>query len=262
MHKRCVHLCDTGKESYSGAMLVRCNVRDITMIGSRPNVCRHCAHFTESQEEMVNETRPGAQMVRDEPPEPHENMTEYERALSMTFIDTTSLHRCQDGTFYIYRYHPERRGMNPAFDEVSNKILSVKCNDDDAISTFARAIDERMNDDADIVICVIPSHEQGLNESGIRTIAKRLCKNDVIDGTECLLRRRTIKTKHRGGHRDLSDEIDSLVVQKADLIQDRIVLLLDDIYTTGTSVRAGRNRLKESGARYVLCLVLGRTVRE
>ena len=232
------------------------------MIGPRPNTCRHCAHYEDPQEEVVHETRPGAQMVRDEPPEPHDDMTEYEHALSMVFLDAASLQRCHDGTFYLSRYHPERRGMNPAFDEVSNKMLGVKGNDDDAISTFARAIDERMNEEADITICVMPSHERGLKESGIRTIAKRLCKNDIVDGTECLLRRRTIKTKHLNGNRDFSDEIDSLVVQRTDLIEDRIVLLLDDIYTTGTSVRAGRNKLKGSGARYVLCLVLGRTVRE
>ena len=50
-------------------------------------------------------------------------------------------------------------------------------------------------------------------------------------------------------------------VIKPDIIKNRIVLLLDDVFTTGTSLWAGRKLLLNAGAEDVVLFALGKTYR-
>lgn len=115
---------------------------------------------------------------------------------------------------------------------------------------------------------MVPSHEKGLQYSGIRILAHRLLaythpedigSSVIIDGTNVLERTKTIEKKTDGGMRDIDYELSSLAVRDAHLIKGKQVLLLDDVTTTGTSLSAGKRKLLQAGAKIVIPLALGET---
>ena len=61
--------------------------------------------------------------------------------------------------------------------------------------------------------------------------------------------------------RDLQEEIRSLTVRNENIIKDQQVLLMDDITTTGTSLKAEKYALEQSGAKIVALLALGKTIK-
>ncbi len=118
-----------------------------------------------------------------------------------------------------------------------------------------------LSDGDKYVICVYPTSEEGIAFTGMRTIAKRLCEysSQRIDGTDVLLRSFGIQKKSVGGERDLQKEIRSLTVRNENIIRGQQVLLMDDITTTGTSLKAGKIVLKQAGAKIVALLAIGKT---
>ncbi len=112
------------------------------------------------------------------------------------------------------------------------------------------------------MICVIPTHAAGTAPSGIRTIAKQLCSHLVIDGTDVISRVFEIPKKTVGESSDMQLEIKSLAVTDESVVRGRQVLLLDDVTTTGTSLKAGKYLIEQAGAEIVVLLALARTQME
>ena len=188
--------------------------------------------------------------------------------IQSTFSDLNLLQQRSNDTFYIYDYHKywldkENKVMNPNFDGMSSDILDVKQNEDNQVTRFSGVVQDLLNRDFTFVICVMPSHEIGTQPSGIRTIAKRVCTGNIIDGTDCLYRSCKMQSSHTSGsRRNYEEEFGSLGVQNENLIQGQPVLLLDDVTTTGVSFRAGKDHLLQAGGGVVICLALGMTVLE
>ena len=120
-------------------------------------------------------------------------------------------------------------------------------------------MNKTIRDDVEIVISVIPSSVEGLAETPIRLVAKELRGGCRIDGTSCLVRKYTVTKKHEGGSRNLIEEIQSLKVQNNDIIKDKVVIVLDDITTSGVSMDASIKLFKEAGARKVYGLAIAKT---
>ena len=158
------------------------------------------------------------------------------------------------------KYYPKRGRPYRDMDEFSSMILDIKkdgnpqSRDYDAINYFADRLHSILSDRDKYVICVHPTHKKGIVFTGMRTIAKRLCEysSQRIDGKDVLLRAFKIPKKSigGGGERDLQKEI---------IIRGQQVLLMDDITTTGTSLKAGKIVLKHAGAKIVALLALGKT---
>lgn len=131
------------------------------------------------------------------------------------------------------KYHPWRSGMNPKFDSFSKQILDIKNQKPDAIEYFTNQLRDILNDNEEYVICVIPSSKKGLADSGIRAVAKRLCQLPIIDGTNVIIRNRTMDPNHLSAKkRSLEEELDSLTIDNEGIIRYKQVLLLDDITTS------------------------------
>ncbi len=116
-----------------------------------------------------------------------------------------------------------------------------------------------LSDTEEYVICVIPTHAVGTAPSGVRTIAKQLCSHLIINGTDAISRAFEIQKKTVGGSRDMQLEIKSLTVTDESIVRGRQVLLLDDVTTTGTSLKAGKCLIEQSGAEIVVLLALAKT---
>jgi hypothetical protein len=144
-------------------------------------------------------------------------------------------------------------------DEHTRNILGLKWRDTDAVAFFYRKLDPLLA--RDFVIAVVPSHTPANQSSGIRDVARRLARNGRIDGTACLVRHRAIEKLSQGGSRSARLHNETISVANAKYIQDREILLLDDVMTTGNSLQACKDILCTSGARQVHGLALGRTAR-
>ncbi|MBP1908305.1 phosphoribosyltransferase [Methanolobus bombayensis] len=202
-------------------------------------------------------------------------------------------------------YQTPRRGYNPNpyFDDFSQHILNVKKSSKEtdlserskiSLSFFLYKFELILDFCSEYTICVMPSSEAGLQDSGIRQIASMLaeypyyancdCEESLLftfadvfvesleyevdylirDGTDVLHRTKTVTPKHLGGRRgDINYEMESLDIIEdiidEDLIRGKQVLLLDDIATSGASLKAGKELLLEAGARIVIPFALGET---
>lgn len=150
---------------------------------------------------------------------------------------------------------------NHECDAFTKKIHDIKHNKPayDTINYFTEQLINIISNTENFVICVIPKHTIGTAPSGIRTIAKRLCNPPIIDGTDVIFRSKETEKKAYGGNRDNNFEIESLSVKNDYIIKDQQVLLLDDVTTSGSSLRAGKYILEKAGAKLVAMYALGFT---
>ncbi|MCK5343154.1 MAG: phosphoribosyltransferase, partial [Candidatus Heimdallarchaeota archaeon] len=178
----------------------------------------------------------------------------------LIFREPKKYTRALDSNQTLGKYHPWREGMNPNFDQFSQQIHDVKNQKPDTIEYFTDRLHDILNDNEEYVICVIPSSKKGLADSGIRSVAKRLCQPPIIDGTDIIIRNRTVEPNHTSKQkRSLELELDSITIAKKEIIKGKQVLLLDDVATRGHSLNAGRLKLKVAGAILVAAIALGHT---
>ncbi len=156
-------------------------------------------------------------------------------------------------------YHPYRRNgeKNPDFDVYSGLLLDLKENKTSAVERFTDYLEDKL--DVDFAIAVVPSHDPAKTTSGLKNVAHKLAANDRIDATNCLIRVKRIDKLAHGGNRSIEIHLDTIKVQNKDLIEGRDVLLLDDIKTSGNSLRACKQLLVEAGAARVQMLAFGKT---
>ena len=165
---------------------------------------------------------------------------------------------------YYQRYRLPDGSVNPEFrkDKISGRILDLKDKDERAINYFFNQIDPEI-ERGDITICVVPSHQSNCfyNNSGIAELGRRLANAGRIDGVDYLLRTETIDKLATGGSRDKGVHYNSIRVNPNVTITDDVILLIDDVTTTGSSLEASRNILMENGAKRVAMFAIGKTVK-
>lgn len=178
------------------------------------------------------------------------------------FIDERNNDR--DTYTYFVEYHPYRQWpggpKNPDFDEWSDAILRLKDCFDWAIDKFYDLLDPHLAKGFPIV--VVPSHDPIKIDSGIKLLAEKLAANGRIDATSCLKRYMKVDKKSFGGARSLDVDSKSIKVVNKHLIQNKAIMLLDDVRTTGGSLDACSQLLKDAGARIVKQVVLAQTTRK
>lgn len=165
--------------------------------------------------------------------------------------------------FYLGVYQPLTGECEGYFDftEYSSGILALKNCDSEAINYFADCIYYNLANDFDCIL-VVPPHYSSNNNSGIKILSQKIAnKHKLIDGTSCLIRHKPIDRLATGGNRSLEMHLQSIKLVNQPIIQGKKLLLLDDISTTGNSLKACKELLKSSGATTVKCFVLGKTIR-
>ncbi|MGD9779026.1 phosphoribosyltransferase [Methanomethylovorans sp.] len=254
---KCCFLFKTGEKRPNGKDLYLCRRRDMK-IGWPNNLCSNCNEYLsyyspkDKSDEIVTEEELNIEL----------NIIEKMRC--KIFINPEQYITSIFSNQKLETYHSKAGGQNPNFDEISENILRVKNKEEDAIQYFIERLQSILSKDEEYVICVMPNSEKGICTSGMMNIAKSLCKSPIIDGTECIKRKVTVPKKSKSLYRKidpekLKQEIESLIIENETIIKGKQVLLLDDVATTGTSLKAGRSILKEAGAELVAAIVLGHT---
>jgi hypothetical protein len=157
---------------------------------------------------------------------------------------------------HLHPYYPYRSGK---FDRASGRILDFKEGQAPAIRHYVSALHDEIPGDA--VLAVVPPHAPG-PAGPVAEMACRLAqRNERVDATGCLVRHTRIRKLSRGGRRHVQVHLDSVRVDDAHLIRGRRVTLLDDVTTTGNSLRACKQLLLGAGAQSVRCIALAKTTR-
>ncbi len=150
------------------------------------------------------------------------------------------------------------RIKNPYFDVFSGKILDLKEGKPEAVKYFYNLLNEEICDG--VTICVVPSSDSTKTESGIGMLGEMLAVNGRVDKVYYLKRTKSIDKLALGGNRDKDVHMKTIsAVQDIDISGD-IVLLMDDVTTTGNSLYACKEILLEQGAKTVKMFALGKAV--
>ena len=162
---------------------------------------------------------------------------------------------------YYHPYWDDRNAgvRNQNFDLFSRKILDLKCGNSSAIEYFYEMINPEIN--PGVTICVVPSSDPDNIESGIAKLGKMLADNGRKDKVYYLRRNSIIPKLAYGGDRNKEIHYKSITTLDDVDISGEIVLIMDDVTTTGNSLKACRDILINRGADVVEMLALGRTVR-
>jgi len=155
----------------------------------------------------------------------------------------------------------DRDRSNQRYPEHSAKILAAKDCFEEEILEFVSMIDPLLQDD--VYLARVPSHAPGKQLTGIRVVAEEIVAREDgrVDATACLERIYKIAKKSTGGDRSLEVDLNSIRVSEPELIKEKKVLVIDDVTTSGNSLRACRELLLQAGAKRVKMLALGKTVR-
>lgn len=139
--------------------------------------------------------------------------------------------------YHKYWQNKELRIKNPYFDVFSGRILDLKEGKQSAVKYFYNLINEEIC--KDVTICVVPSSDADKKESGIGMLGEMLAYGGCRD---------------RQVHMKTISTVDSINVD------GDIILLMDDVTTTGNSLYACREILMEKGAKTVKMFALGKAV--
>ncbi len=158
-----------------------------------------------------------------------------------------------------HRYWNPDGEKSREFDAFSGRILGLKQKQEKDIRYFYWLLEREIC--KGIAICVVPSHMRNIrNDSGIAELARMLAWNGRIDKVDYLLRVKTIDKLAYGGNRNVQMHLESIGVNLNMTIDGDMVLLLDDVTTSGASLEACRRILMKNGARRVAMLALGQSV--
>ena len=97
-------------------------------------------------------------------------------------------------------------------------------------------------------------------ESGIGKLAEKLAENKRINKVYFLQRTKSIDKLAWGGRRDKQIHLETISTVENMDITDNIILLMDDVTTTGNSLYACKEVLMEKGAKQVEMFALGKAI--
>ena len=166
----------------------------------------------------------------------------------------TFFEKLDDGTvlpvFYLWEYFAEK-----------SRILAFKEGDEDEVkraSEFCRHMIRRSSK----IVCV-PSHEVDKISSAFEGVFDQLANSHPLAQIDGVRRVITVPKKARSqgmAARNLIRELESIELRDPKTFVGQRVVVIDDVSTSGTSLKAVTSKLYEAGAFGVAALVLGKTL--
>lgn len=168
-------------------------------------------------------------------------------------------------------YHSYRRqdgSINPNFDNFSRMVLDLKdpscAGHKNAVIYFGNLLKswvaQTLLGVPTLAVAIVPSSTFGKKSLGLEAMLPHILQPPVVQyNPNYLVRKHSVTSAHLGGVRNMQIHVDSIEV-RASIDPNVPVLLLDDVCTTGASLRACDKLLKNAGARNVIMAAVGGTV--
>ena len=110
------------------------------------------------------------------------------------------------------------------------------------------------------LVVTVPSHDQVSGINNIGALLKTFKQyNNIKYCSDLLLRKQVVPEKKQTNDRTYESEYESLTINPAYNIENKNIILLDDIVTSGTSIKANKTFLLHNKANKVICFSLLRT---
>jgi len=141
--------------------------------------------------------------------------------------------------------------------------IKLKKKDQNVIEGFANWImDTGIIGNEEVVICCAPSSYLENKINAVHDLCNIISNknNKVINGTECLVRTKTVPKSTWFGGRDVKKHLDSIEIKSPEKLQAKKILLIDDIATSGSTLNACIQKLKSTKPLEIITLALGRTL--
>lgn len=163
---------------------------------------------------------------------------------------------------YLGEYHPYDHGTNPSFDQYSKSILNIKDGRPGSELPFAEPLSAYTGTlGSGTVLTYYPSSKAGKEKKGLAALIRLVAREGDEVFPDLLVRTRTVDKRATGGDRSLEVQLGSIEVSKPSRVRGKLVAVVDDVATTGTSLVAARRLLLEAGAGDVVQIALARTTR-
>ncbi len=160
--------------------------------------------------------------------------------------------------YHKYWLDRERQIKNPLFDVYSGKILDLKEGKLSAVRYFYNLLNEEIREN--VTICVVPSSDSEKKVTGMSQLGEMLAQNGRINKVYLLNRKCSISKLAYGGNRGIDVHLNSIQALEEIDAQNDIVLLMDDVTTTGNSLYACKEILMNHGAHNVEMFALGKAI--
>lgn len=112
-------------------------------------------------------------------------------------------------------------------------------------------------------VTFVPSSEKSMKERGFNQselLAKGVAEKLFVPKEDVLLKIKETDSQHKLSAKDRIKNLDgAFAVRDKAVVKDKVILICDDIKTTGTTLRRCSDTLYENGAKEVYCIVLAVT---
>ena len=164
---------------------------------------------------------------------------------------------------YLFIYQPYHKGKNKAFNHISGMLLSFKKGEDKSIQFWLGRIERELINQLQtkaFYIATVPSSTKGNKHLGFEKLIPKLSgKFDILNEKRNLIKRdKTIEKLANGGSRAIGVHINSLSVRTTE-VAGKNVVLIDDVTTSGNSMRAAISKLERAGYNVIFAMALGKT---
>lgn len=193
-----------------------------------------------------------------------EKLAKQAKSVAKTYIDGLPI-------TYGWEYVPKEKGVEQTQlqKSVNEFVLTFKNENDEfpndkyqtvkakAINYFNSTLVKCFGDDiGSITLMGVPCHDKKSNELRWRNVLSQLCSNRMGNGYEHIkYKTETLPSHLNKGH---IGGIPDVEYNKA-FFNGRTVVLLDDLYTTGTHISKCREELEACGAKVILAITLAKT---
>ena len=133
----------------------------------------------------------------------------------------------------------------------SNKYQTVKAN---AINYFNKVLVKCFGDNINaITLLGVPCHDKKSNELRWKDVLNRLCGSRMANGYDYIkYKSETLPSHINKGHLSGLPDIE----YDRSFFSRKLVVLIDDLYTTGTHIKKCKEELEECGAMVILAITL------
>ena len=185
----------------------------------------------------------------------------------------------QDLDAKMIDYHPYRHGTNPNHTDGSDSqslvyLKSGRFYDTNRKEEFCKRITEWLvkylksvlekAGDSSLVVSVAPGHSKDSQTSFLCEILGNVLGKPgfegVVNGSSYLRRTKDVQKSTDGGIRSIYIHLNSIEVTAPAVVKEKIVCVVDDVWTTGSTLRACAIKMKEAGAKDTKMVAVGKTV--